>query len=40
MRKSFFAADFAGCGTVEKLDKLAGRWQMDIGEAAAICLID
>jgi len=25
-----FAADFAGCETVEELDKLAGRWETEI----------
>jgi hypothetical protein len=33
MRKSLFAADFAGCETVEELDKLAGRWETEIQEA-------
>jgi hypothetical protein len=33
MRKSLFAADFAGCETVEELDKLAGRWETDIRDA-------
>ena len=33
MRKKLFAADFAGCETVEELDKLAGRWEREIREA-------
>jgi hypothetical protein len=33
VRKRVFAADFAGCDTVEELDKLAWRWESEIHEA-------